>query len=504
MLLLLYIVSVIFNGEIKANYIFTSSDESRSLRRFQEYQNFSLSGEEPYSKKKGQADYRVCVRECDIDKPRCKAINVLKTGDTFTCKYFSTTAANIEVTPDTIYISKDPPACLAYCEELKFMNLCGKCKCTDICGSKFNHFCDCTIAQSEPKKNCKEIKTSGFKEPAMYNFKTDGVEKFHGFCEEREDLDVLWLTMFRRFKKRVVNGITTKQLTEGFGKPYDEFHWLGLERLYHFTKSNNTILRVEVATFSFHFKWYGEYGNFKVTKKENTYGYTASDFRTNFCLWNGLSTEGKFDDCEKTNAWDGVCADTSPLEVGRIKWGGFVAQRITFLLRHGSLPSTPVLTAEMGVKIESRLLHEFEHFGMDFCISFNLYTKTNMKNPKKHTQILTFLQKIHPPYVLGITNNGGKLSFWHRLRKDLTRIDLRVPPQLNKWINLKFTQMRTSLTGQHKLRVSVNDIVKATITINDELQDLKRFQAFLGRDGTDWILHDGLVQGLFINGKQYL
>ena len=106
--------------------------------------------------------------------------------------------------------------------------------------------------------------------------------------------------------------------------------------------------------------------------------------------------------------------------------------------------------------------------------------------------------------MLGIHNNENKLIFWSRLRKDLTRIDLKVPPHQNKWINLKLTQMRTSLTGQHKLRVLVNDIEKATITIDNELQDLRRVQAFLGRDGTGWKFHDGLVQDFFINGKQYL
>ena len=44
------------------------------------------------------------------------------------------------------------------------------------------------------------------------------------------------------------------------------------------------MLRVELATFSGHFAWTGEYGNFKITKKGEVYSYEASEYRTNFCL----------------------------------------------------------------------------------------------------------------------------------------------------------------------------------------------------------------------------
>ena len=43
-----------------------------------------------------------------------------------------------------------------------------------------------------------------------------------------------------------------------------------------------------MATLSGHFEWYGEYGNFKVTKTGDKYGYTASDYRTNYCLADGF------------------------------------------------------------------------------------------------------------------------------------------------------------------------------------------------------------------------
>ena len=192
-----FFVFVVWNsffGRTKGNYFYASSKESRRLKRYTEYQGIALTGESPYDVKEKQTDYRQCIRTCDVERPKCMAINVLKTDDTFTCSYFSTSSSKFEENQDVIYISKDPPACRAYCKELEFMNLCGKCNCTDICGSKFSHFCDCTDALKEPKKNCEEIKLSGFKEPALYNLKGPDGEKYHGFCEMREksdDLNVL-------------------------------------------------------------------------------------------------------------------------------------------------------------------------------------------------------------------------------------------------------------------------------------------------------------------------
>ena len=45
----------------------------------------------------------------------------------------------------------------------------------------------------------------------------------------------MWLTMFRRFRE-LVSGREVPQWISGFGKPYEEYHWLGLRKLHEFTR----------------------------------------------------------------------------------------------------------------------------------------------------------------------------------------------------------------------------------------------------------------------------
>ena len=73
------------------------------------------------------------------------------------------------------------------------------------------------------------------------------------------------------------------------------------------------MLRVELATMSGHFGWYGEYGNFKITKKGETFGYEASKYQTNFCLGNVFkSGAGPFTLCKNDNAWFDECKSANP------------------------------------------------------------------------------------------------------------------------------------------------------------------------------------------------
>ena len=90
--------------------------------------------------------------------------------------------------------------------------------------------------------------------------------------------------MFRRLK--INHAFFMDRVLEdynaGFGKSHDEMYWLGLDRIYSFTNSAASVLRVQAMTFDAR-DWFGEYDGFKLTKDTTTGKYTAeyTTYRSN-------------------------------------------------------------------------------------------------------------------------------------------------------------------------------------------------------------------------------
>ena len=179
------------------------------------------------------------------------------------------------------------------------------------------------------------------------------------------------------------------------------------------------------------------------------------------------------------------------------------------LLRHGSLPPVPQLTAEMGVKIDSRVLGDIDVIGKDFCLTFNLYTE-KINAGSRSGNILCFPSKTYPPpgtCMFSVYNKNGPLIIYHRFAKNRRESELTVTPKPHEWINLKITQMRTNVEpGEYKFKVLVNDVMESEMDLDEsDLEDVRSVSVGLGRGIVGQLNnHVGLVHGLFVNGKQFL
>ena len=53
----LLVITLVYIGEVKGNYLYTSSEESKRLKPFTEYKGIALTGKIPYSVNVSEIDY---------------------------------------------------------------------------------------------------------------------------------------------------------------------------------------------------------------------------------------------------------------------------------------------------------------------------------------------------------------------------------------------------------------------------------------------------------------
>ena len=105
-LLVLLFCIVKSNGQ----YTFVSRDSKNEFTaEYNEYPSIAIKNIVPY-KVNSKLDYSDCVRDCEAEKEKCKAINITKEENgTFSCYYFLTEKGIFESgTDNTIYVSRRP------------------------------------------------------------------------------------------------------------------------------------------------------------------------------------------------------------------------------------------------------------------------------------------------------------------------------------------------------------------------------------------------------------
>ena len=153
----------------------------------------------------------------------------------------------------------------------------------------------------------------------------------------------------------------------------------------------------------------------------------------------------------------------------------------------------------MGVQHTRRYLGLIEEFGMDFCISFDLYINKVYKEGFSYSVILR--SKITGNNLLVFLMGPPGFGVRPIFHQGNDRRNRYFKPLIKSWMHVKVSQMHTSLTGDYTLVVVVDGVEKIRF-VQDDVEDQKQVEVHLGFPGKPDL--DGLLHGVFINGKQFL
>lgn len=126
-----------------------------------------------------------------------------------------------------------------------------------------------TIETEDIYENCEQYRLAGKTLSGVYNFKVDDME-FKALC--LMETDYAWMVLQRRFKNQLDFNKTFDEYVHGFGSPSSDY-WLGLEKLYAYSKHGQLQMRIELrgdlckvscSEFGSSGYWWGDW-NFNVS-----------------------------------------------------------------------------------------------------------------------------------------------------------------------------------------------------------------------------------------------
>ena len=124
------------------------------------------------------------------------------------------------------------------------------------------------------EKGCAHFYESGERKDGMYTIDPDGFGTFQVWC----DMQTVggWTVFQRRHGGSVNFYLNWSEYKVGFGNLSGEF-WLGLDKIHRLTKSNQSVLRVDLMDIDGS-KGYAQYMSFSVASESESYKLNVGNF----------------------------------------------------------------------------------------------------------------------------------------------------------------------------------------------------------------------------------